>query len=122
MKTIVEIIRYYPILVNAFIAYSCFEYMYLDCDFTLVIYPLIGQSFMINALLFLLSYKYKFCLWHRLMLLNMSFALLLEWFNNMGIEINYNFFLVMISTSITFILTLIYFVYQWKKKTAIQKI
>lgn len=109
MKTIVEIIRIYPILVNLFIAYVCFEYTYTDNDYTGYIYPIIGQSFMLNVLLFLLSKKYKFCFWHRIMIINMSFALLLEWLSNVGVKIDFAFFLLIISTSITFIIALTYY-------------
>lgn len=49
-------------------------------------YPAIGHSIIYNILLFLLSIKYKFCNWHRAMIVLMTFCVTLELFEKNDIK------------------------------------
>lgn len=53
------------------------------------IYTFIGQSFYLNSIVLILSYKLRFCLWHRILIYSMSFVLFLETLSLYGVYLNY---------------------------------
>ena len=107
---IIKLIKYYPILLNAYILTTMNFYL---IGYNLCIekyfYTFIGQSFIYNAILLYFSFKFKFCIWHRLLIYNMSFCLLLEAITKYGIKINNYAYIVVISTILTIFVSIIIF-------------
>lgn len=107
---IVKLIKFYPVVLNVLILFMMFTYI-LDIDLNInnYIYTLIGQSFIYNAMLLYFSFKFKFCVWHRLLIYNMTFCLLLETITNFGIKLNNYAYIVVISTILTIFVSIITF-------------
>ena len=107
---IIKLIKYYPILLNAYILMTMSFYL---IGYNLCIekyfYTFIGQSFIYNAMLLYFSFKFKFCVWHRLLIYNMTFCLLLETITNFGIKLNNYAYIVVISTILTIFVSIIIF-------------
>ena len=106
--SILILIRYLPVVVSVWILFILVG----NCGDSL--FPLLGQSLIYNLLLFLLSIKYKFCFWHRAIILLNSFAVFLEL-----IETTNNDFITIIdNTKLTtaIIGILIFTVYGTRKK------
>ena len=110
MKIAIKIIKYYPIIVNIYILLGMLTYVSgMPINGNQYVYTFIGQSFITNILLILLSHKLSFCVWHRLLIYNMSFCLLLETIFNFGICINNYSYIVIISTILTIFVSIIIF-------------
>lgn len=118
---IVRLIKYYPVLLNIYILLSiCIYNSGLRFNISDYSYTFIGQSFYLNVLILLLSIKFRFCVWHRLLIYNMSFCLLLETIHNYGINISNHIYIVVLSTIITIFMAIILFIKHGtfnKKKT-----
>lgn len=105
MRSIVTIVRIYPILMNAYIlaiVILCLAGMYRDWQ-TMLFYPFVGQSFIFNLLLYLVSKPLRFCFWHRILILNMSFCLFLELLMNVGIVITAYLYIILAVTTLAII-------------------
>lgn len=84
---LVKLIKYYPIIMNFSILFIMIGWIF---NFKAIqIYTFIGQSFYLNLIVLILSYKFRFCLWHRILIYSMSFVLLLETLSLYGIYLNY---------------------------------
>jgi len=84
---LIKLVKYYPVIMNIFILFVMVGWIF---NFKSVqIYTFIGQSFYLNLIILILSYKFKFCLWHRILIYSMSFILLLETLSLCGIYLNY---------------------------------
>ena len=106
----VKIIKYYPVILNLYILIiSALQLLGINVYIDEYIYTFIGQSFILNLLIAILSKKFRFCLWHRLLIYNMSFCLLLETLYNYGIEINNSTCIIAISTIITIFISIFIF-------------
>ncbi len=107
---IIKLIKYYPIVLNAYILIIMSLYT-IGFNFNICkyLYTFIGQSFIYNAILLYFSFKFKFCVWHRLLIYNMSFCLLLETIFNFGICINNYSYIVIISTIISIFIAILIF-------------
>ena len=107
---IIKLIKYYPILLNAYILITMILYIIgYNLSIYKYFYTIIGQSFIYNAMLLYFSFKFKFCIWHRLLIYNMSFCLLLEAITKYGIKINNYAYIVVISTILTIFVSIIIF-------------
>ena len=107
---VVRLIKYYPIILNLYILLlSALQLLGVSVSFDGMIYTFIGQSFILNILILILSKKFRFCLWHRLLIYNMSFCLLLETLYNFGIEVKNSTYIVVISTIITIFVSILIF-------------
>jgi len=69
------------------------------------IYLFIGQSFYYNRILWILSKKFNFCLWHRILIFNMSIALVMEVVYNLGVKINYYLYICILFTFVSLVLS-----------------
>lgn len=87
-KLIIRMLKYYPIIVNVYIAIMMMGYIthIISSDKG---YTFIGQCFYMNAFLFLIAPKLGFCTWYRVLVISMSLVLLIETFYNYGYELNY---------------------------------
>ena len=107
---ILKLIKYYPILLNAYIlVIMSFYIIGYHINISCYLSTLIGQSFIYNAMLLYFSFKFKFCVWHRLLIYNMTFCLLLETLTNFGIKLNNYAYIVVISTILTIFVSIIIF-------------
>ena len=107
---IVKLIKFYPVVLIIIILFMMFTYI-LDIDLNInkYLYTFIGQSFIYNAILLYFSFKFKFCVWHRLFIYNMTFCLLLETITNLGFKLNNYAYIVVISTILTIFVSIIIF-------------
>lgn len=107
---IIKLIKLYPVVLNIIILFMMVMYI-LDIDLNInrYIYTFIGQSFIYNAMLLYFSFKFKFCVWHRLLIYNMTFCLLLETLTNFGFKLNNYAYIVVISTILTIFVSIIIF-------------
>lgn len=78
-KYIVCFVKYIPVIINVWIL---FILLGVISD---KMYPIFGQSILFNALLYLLSIKYKLCFWHKSLIFSMTFCLIFEFFEINGI-------------------------------------
>jgi len=104
-RALICLVKYYPIIMNLYIVF-----IMLGSNFGIEnpkLYPLIGQSFYINLILFILSRNLRFCYWHRLLIISMSLVLLLETLYNFGIHINYYIYICLIISVLSLILSTI---------------
>ena len=107
---IVRLIKYYPILINLYLLIGMSLYVSgFYVPFGNYIYTFFGQSFYINVLVLSLSFKFRFCIWHRLLIYNMSLCLLLETLYNYGLSINNYAYIVIITTIITIFIAILIF-------------
>lgn len=107
---ILRLIKYYPILINLYLLIGMSLYVSgIDVSFGRYIYTFFGQSFYINIIVFLLSAKFRLCIWHRLLIYNMSFCLLLETLYNYGLSINNYAYIVIVTTIITIFIAILIF-------------
>jgi hypothetical protein len=80
----VVLTKYIPIIINLFLLFiyvfwheSKIRDMYLYIGF--------GQSLIYNLYLFSASLSFRFCLWHKVLILNMTICLIIEYLNNKGL-------------------------------------
>ena len=108
---ILRLIKYYPILLNIYILVSILLYFGGVCDnISYYSYTFLGQSFYLNLLVLLLSFKFRFCFWHRLLIYNMSFCLLLETIHNYGVNVSNHIYIVVSVTVITIFMAIIIYI------------
>jgi len=96
MKSLIKLIKYYPIVVNINFVFSAIGVLLFKFDYSLYVYTYFGQSFYLNTILLILSFSLRFCAWHRILIYSMSMCLFLETLNNYGIQINYYLYLTLL--------------------------
>jgi len=104
MKGLINIVRIYPIICNIWILLSMIGQIFY-VDLMEKTYPFFGQSFFTNMIILILSYKFRFCLWHRILIYSMTFTLFIETLNIFGIENNYYFYIVLIYVFLSLVLS-----------------
>lgn len=119
-KVNILIIKWFPILMNIFILCTGIEVLFNIDLKTQYAYTTLGYSFVILCLLFGLSLEKKFCLWHRLLLYNMFFTLVLETINLFGVIIPCSIYLLTIVTALTLVTSIILLNKVWLKTTYIK--
>ena len=106
MKLSDRAIMYLPIIMNAILFWMCIEWLvgvnYIS-DYS---YTFFGYSFIVILLLFILSVERKFCLWHRLLLYNMTLSIWFETLMLFGIVIPVEMFILTGSTAVTLLISL----------------
>jgi len=107
--------KYYPIIMNMAILFVMVGYVFEIKQ--PIIYPFIGQSVYFNILILFLSYKYKFCSWHRILIFSQSVVLIMELLNNYGLKINYYAYIcIILIVSALFLSTLLFYFHGRTKK------
>lgn len=106
MKLSDRVIMYLPIALNAILFIMCIEWMaginYIS-DYS---YTFFGYSFVVILLLYILSVERRFCLWHRLLLYNMTLSIWFETLMLFGIVIPIEMFILTGTTAITLLISL----------------
>lgn len=78
-KWLLNIIKYYPVAMNIYISIVMGLYILdIDVNISKYVFTFIGQSFITDLSLFILSIKFKMCIWHRILIINMGICLALE--------------------------------------------
>ena len=110
MRTLIKLVKYYPILVNIYILIIMITYVSgVRINVSSYLYTYIGHSFYVDAVFILLSIVFKFCVWHRLLIGNMMLCLVIETLTNHNIYIKNDVYIMIISTIITIFIALITF-------------
>jgi len=93
-KTLINCLKFYPIIINLYIIIVMSLYMF---EIKLSAYEVFGQSFMFNFLLLIGSFVFSFCAWHRILIYSMTLILLLETMYSIGLRIaNYSYLCILI--------------------------
>ena len=110
MRTLIKLIKYYPILVNLYVLLGMLIYVSgIRINVSTYLYTYIGHSFYVDIILILLSIVFRFCLWHRLLIGNMMLCLAIETLTNYNIYIKNDVYIMIISTIITIFIALLIF-------------
>ena len=110
MRALIKLVKYYPILVNIYILIIMLTYVSgVRINVSTYLYTYIGHSFYVDAVFILLSIVFKFCVWHRLLIVNMMLCLAIETLTNYNIYIKNYVYIMIISTIITIFIALITF-------------
>ena len=88
---LIKLLKYYPVIVNLWILIDMIGY-FLNVKVSEYSYTLLGHSLYLDIILLILSLKFKFCLWHQILILSSSFYLIVETLNIWGLENNYYFY------------------------------
>lgn len=78
MKLLIYFVKIYPIVISIFIAIGL-SLSLCGVDTSNYTYPIVGHSLFSDFVILLLSYKFRFCKWHRALIFNMMFLICLEW-------------------------------------------
>lgn len=78
-SVLINCIKYTPVFIQFVIFLNLFEYYY-KFNFTSYVYTFVGSSVLWCLLLLLLSFVFKFFVWHRLLIYNIIFNLFIEFF------------------------------------------
>lgn len=110
MRPLLQLIKYYPILVNLYILLGMLIYVSgVHINVSAYLYTYIGHSFYVDIVVLLLSLKLKFCVWHRILIANMMICLAIETLTNHNIYIKNDVYIMIISTIITIFIALLIF-------------
>lgn len=107
-KPIVILVKFYPIIANLWIFLAMVGTIF-GIDISIYTYTFLGQSFITNAMILILSYLLNFCGWHRMLIYSMSACLFLETLNNYGIQNNYYIYHILIISLLGLILSTVIF-------------
>lgn len=101
-----KLIKCYPIAMNVYILAIMALYAFFGIGYvSQYAYPVIGQSLVLNVILLYFSFKFSFCFWHRLLIYNMTFCLMLEAISNFGITFSNHAYIVIVVTMLNIIAT-----------------
>ena len=80
IRSTITLIKWMPIVLTISILLS---FIFILCDVVIIklLYPL-TSSLIMTVLLFMLSIVFKFCKWHRLLIMNLFFVALITWINS----------------------------------------
>lgn len=101
-KACVNFVKYYPVLMQVIILANIFDEFY-PISITNWLYPIVGHSLAWDLFILAFSKMFRFCIWHRLLIYNMIFNIIVEWIMvNINIPVDYDVVIYTI-TSITLI-------------------
>ena len=110
MRPLLQLIKYYPILVNLYVLLGMLIYVSgIRINVSDYLYTYIGHSFYVDIVVLLLSLKLKFCVWHRILIANMMICLAIETLTNYNVYIKNDVYIMIISTIITIFIALLIF-------------
>ena len=110
MRTLIKLVKYYPILVNIYILIIMLTYVSgIRINVSTYSYTYIGHSFYIDAVFILLSIVFRFCVWHKILIGNMVLCLAIETLTNYNVSIKNDVYIMIISTIITIFIALLIF-------------
>lgn len=77
-KYLLDLTKNLPYLIHIVIAVNYLEY-FTGLNLTNMLYPIFGHSIMFDLLLLYMSYSFKFCSWHRILIFSMIYNISVEW-------------------------------------------
>jgi len=84
IKISVNFTKYLPIIINLFLLFI-YEFWHYEEIREMYLYIGFGQSLIYNLYLLTASIAFGFCIWHQVLIVNMSMCLLIEYLNNKGL-------------------------------------
>ena len=109
MKSLHKTLRFitcvYPIVIHIVIILNFMSY-FIGIDFTNIVYPIFGHSVSFDLLLLVLSFVFRYCLWHRLLIYSLLFNIVVEFvLINFDVETYmYDFMIVSAAMTAAFVL------------------
>ena len=112
MNLLNRLIKLYPILCNInIIICTILRIIGLGLHISNYTYVILGNSILVNVILFMISLKLKLPFWHRVLIFNMTICLIPDLLNSYGYDISDDAYKVIITAILTSLITLITF---WK--------
>lgn len=106
-KEVFLITKYYPIVVNIYIA--TIMVLSLIGINNNILYVLLGQTFLLNRQQFLLSKIFNLCSWHRILIYSQTACLILETLTLFNFKINNYIYIVLGIIAVSLIVITIIF-------------
>ena len=104
MKSAVLIVKFYPIIVNIWLC------LILSGVISDSLYPIFGHGLAVDFLLLVLSYLFRFCSWHRILIYSMMANVTLEFLQNNGVFFSDSFCVSLTLTITSLVLsTILYY-------------
>lgn len=104
MKSAVLIVKFYPIIVNIWLC------LILSGFISDSLYPIFGHGLLVDVLLLVLSYLFRFCTWHRILIYSMMINVTLEFLQNNGVFFSDSFCISLTITITSLVLsTILYY-------------
>lgn len=117
-KNLERLIKLIPIILNIYIAIVIL-YSFNDIEMG-GSQCLFGHSLIFDVLLLLSSYYHKFCSWHRVLIYNLIFIIIIEYADNLVTitddAVLYNSILSLAWCISSVIATILYFKYDWRNR------
>ena len=76
---LIHVVKWFPVLMQFVLIFSELDYWLFSSRYSGWVYPLLGHSFIFDALLLMLSWMLKFCLWHKLLVASLIYNVVMEW-------------------------------------------
>ena len=78
MKLAILSVKFIPIIVTVALLLQCVMALF-DVDISLKVATIYGHSILYNSMLLVLSKAFRFCYWHRIIILNLIVINVIEW-------------------------------------------
>jgi hypothetical protein len=78
MKLLVLIVKFFPVLITILLIFQCILSL-LDVGIGRYVGAVYGNSLMYNLLLLILSYAFRFCFWHRVLIFDLLLINCIVW-------------------------------------------
>lgn len=75
----VDMVKYMPIVMQFIVFWNVLDYWLSGNSYSGWVYPLLGHSLIYDCMLLVLSFILRFCLWHKLLIANLIFNIVVEW-------------------------------------------
>lgn len=110
--------KYLPVLFNVVLIELIFEYFSEMSFLSNYAYDFTGHSVLVMIMWYFGSLKFRFCLWHRILILNLIISELLEFISNFE-NVDFIYYLITYSTSVSVLTVLV--LLSWQKISNVKK-
>lgn len=86
MREVISLIKMYPMVITGVILATTIGTLIFP-GISGLLYPIFGHSIYINLMMFYISIKMHFCLWYRVLIMNLIFVNVVEW-----LDVNFQLF------------------------------
>lgn len=86
MREVISLIKMYPMVITGIILATTIGTLIFP-DISCLLYPAFGHSIYVNLLMLRISMKMHFCLWYRVLIMNLIFVNVVEW-----LDVNFQLF------------------------------
>ena len=113
MRLAILSVKYLPAIMTLLLIVQCLLSL-ADVEYSNLISTIYGHSILYNLLLLSLSYAFRFCLWHRILIVNLIFINIIEWIDVNIYEfeaLDYVLSILLLSLLTSLVSTILYFKY-----------